>query len=141
MDVIGKSGDSLRMSNFSRRHFRDIDIKELIYHYKQYDCLWNFNCLAYKNKTMKQEAWQDIADYFHKDINEVKRKIKYLRTAYVAEKKKVIASRKLGKPYKPSLFYFNELDFLDNVVVWRKEPNERDGNELEFVSLITKHTL
>ncbi|KNC28880.1 hypothetical protein FF38_02888 [Lucilia cuprina] len=122
------------MSNFSKQHFGDIDIRQLIHHYKQYDCLWNFNSPDYKNKSSKQEAWSEIANYFQKDVNEVKRKVKYLRTAYVAEKKKVEASRKSGSntPYKPSLFYYKDLNFLEDVVVWRKFGNDMEHNELEF---------
>ncbi|XP_037828185.1 uncharacterized protein LOC119616091 isoform X2 [Lucilia sericata] len=124
------------MSNFSKQHFGDIDIRQLIHHYKQYDCLWNFNSPDYKNKSSKQEAWSEIANYFQKDVNEVKRKVKYLRTAYVAEKKKVEASRKSGNntPYKPSLFYYKDLNFLEDVVVWRKFGNEVEHNELEFIT-------
>ncbi|XP_065356706.1 uncharacterized protein LOC135951063 isoform X2 [Calliphora vicina] len=122
------------MSQFSRQHFGDIDIKELIHHYKQYDCLWNYNSPDYKSKTAKQQAWTEIADYFQKDVNEVKRKVKYLRSAYVAEKKKVSRKCSDGTPYKPSLFYYNELDFLHNIVVWRKVGSDAEHTDVEFIS-------
>lgn len=124
------------MSQYSRRHNPDIDIKELIQHYKQYDCLWDINSPDYKNHGTKYQAWKDIANYFNKDVEEVKRKVRYLRAAYVNEKRKVESSKKSGasSPHKPNLFYYNDLDFLDNVVVWRKFNAENDSNNTEFVS-------
>ncbi|KAM7352668.1 uncharacterized protein ACRADG_005103 [Cochliomyia hominivorax] len=110
------------MSQFSRRHFQDIDIRDLIHHYRQYECLWDYNSLDYKNSAIKYQAWKEIAKNFNKDVEEVKRKIKYLRSAYVAERKKVEASKRVNPntPYRPNLFYYHDLDFLHNIVVCRK---------------------
>ncbi|GBP10101.1 hypothetical protein EVAR_73140_1 [Eumeta japonica] len=97
------------MSRFSS----DFEIKELIHQYKEHDCLWNIHSANYKNKPLKTRAWAEIANFFHKTPNEVKRKMRYLRAAYVHEKRRVDASKKSDPeaPHTPSLFYYKEMDF------------------------------
>ncbi|KAI8129488.1 hypothetical protein CVS40_1076 [Lucilia cuprina] len=97
------------------------EISNLISLYRQYECLWNTSHEDYNNYEVKQNAWQDIAASCDKEVDEVKKKLKNLRSAYVSEKKKSEnISKDHGIDYKPNLFYFNELEFLDTVVVLRK---------------------
>lgn len=112
------------MSKFSS----DIEIKELIHQYKEHDCLWNIRSPDYKDKLLKQKAWLEIANFFHKTPNDVKRKMQYLRAAYVHEKRRVDASKKSDSKgiHKPLLFYYKEMDFLDSIVIWRKFNNGMD---------------
>ncbi|TMW54010.1 hypothetical protein DOY81_000942 [Sarcophaga bullata] len=96
------------------------EISELINLYRQYECLWNPFNEDYNNGDSKQTAWMEIACVCGKDTNDVRRKIKHLRSAYVAEKKKCETSKKHGVAYMPNLFYYKDFDFLDAVVVLRK---------------------
>ncbi|XP_067637379.1 uncharacterized protein [Eurosta solidaginis] len=70
---------------------------------------------------IKNSTWKDFADHLNKDVDEVKKKIKNLRTSYVLEKKKVDNSvGASGKStYEPRLFYYDEMTFLDPVIVLR----------------------
>lgn len=96
------------------------EITELINLYKQYDCLWNTSHEDYNNYDTKQNAWLEIANTCSKEVGDVKRKVKNLRSAYVSEKKKLEASKDNNIAYKPNLFYFKDFDFLDAIVVLRK---------------------
>ncbi|XP_037815031.1 uncharacterized protein LOC119605792 [Lucilia sericata] len=96
------------------------EITNLISLYRQYECLWNTSHEDYNNYEVKQNAWQDIAASCDKEVDEVKKKLKNLRSAYVSEKKKSEKSKDHGIDYKPNLFYYHELEFLDTVVILRK---------------------
>lgn len=104
------------------RIFPDETIK-LINNYKQFECLWNYKSASYKRIDLKKNAWLQLAKEFGKNVEEVKKKMKYLRTAYVSEKKKVDQSKKSGSStddiYRSHLFYFDEFSFLNSVIVLR----------------------
>lgn len=55
--------------------------------YEQFPCLWNYSSPIYKNVSLKNNAWKEIANAVGKTVEEVKKKIKHLRSAYVVEKK------------------------------------------------------
>ncbi|XP_055839552.1 uncharacterized protein LOC129907397 [Episyrphus balteatus] len=100
------------------------ETKTLIQMYKDKECLWNYKSHLYKRTDLKKKAWEAMSAVFQKDLNEIKKKIKHLRSAYVAEKKKVEDSMRSGSGldeiYIPHLYYFNEFNFLDSVIVLRK---------------------
>lgn len=115
-----------------------IDVYELIEKYKHYECLWNIRNKDYKNSKIRENCWSVIARHFGVEVSAVKSKVKNLRSAYVAEKKKVDKSKLLGgRPHKPYLFYYNKLTFLDKMVVMRKtaddEPILNRSNNTEQV--------
>ncbi|XP_037934063.1 uncharacterized protein LOC119668578 [Teleopsis dalmanni] len=99
------------------------DVIKLIKLYKQYECLWNIKSKNYKYLDNKKYAWLQISRECNRNVTDVKRKVKYIRTAYLVEKKKVDASKKTSSVrgiYTPHLFYFDDLNFLDSVIVQRK---------------------
>ncbi|XP_020714395.1 uncharacterized protein LOC101462699 [Ceratitis capitata] len=100
------------------------DTINLIRIYGEYECLWNCRKKVYSNHVLKKEAWETIANNFDSDVAEIKKKIKYLRTAYVAERRKLEESKKnTANPsefYQPKLFYYNDFNYLDNTIVLRK---------------------
>lgn len=98
------------------------DIEKLIYLYKQNRCLWDYRSKDYKRNDLKKEAWQNMAHIFKKDVQAIKKKMKYLRSSYVNEKKKVEAYHGVIPAYRPHLFYYDEMAFLDPVIVLRKTP-------------------
>lgn len=99
------------------------DILKLIALYRDEECLWNVNSKSYKLLHIKAKAIRKIANILGCDENCAKKKFKYLRAAYTAEKKKIENSKKSGSGtdeiYKSNLFYFDEISFLDQVIVFR----------------------
>ena len=62
-----------------------------IQEYKVHECLWNFKSPVYKNKHMREAAYQEIVREMNIDgfgVPEVKNKIKNLRSTYAQELKK-----------------------------------------------------
>lgn len=96
------------------------DIINFINIYRDYECLWNYKSENYKRTDLKRKAWEEIGHKFKCTADEAKKKIKYLRSAYVSEKKKVDDSKSGGDVYEPNLFYFNEFSYLDGAIVLRK---------------------
>ncbi|XP_063824872.1 uncharacterized protein LOC135074497 [Ostrinia nubilalis] len=88
--------------------------------YKDHECLWNSgNPALYKNKQARDNAYMQIIDEmneFDMTIQDVKNKIKGLRSTYHQELNKIKNSKSSGAVesdvYKPSLKWFGEIDFL-----------------------------
>ncbi|XP_004536391.1 uncharacterized protein LOC101461948 [Ceratitis capitata] len=100
--------------------WRHSEVMELICMYRQYECLWNCHSPDYKQQDMKKSAWIELSNHFEKEVDEVKKKIKHLRNSYTAEKKKVDKIKSLsGKAYEPRLYYYNQMTFLDPVIILR----------------------
>lgn len=91
------------------------EILKIIKLYRQYECLWNIKSKYFRRTDVKNKAYAKIASLMNKDEAYIIKKIKNLRTAYTAEKKKIDHSLKDGIEYKrePSLFYFRKMTFLD----------------------------
>ncbi|XP_004536390.2 uncharacterized protein LOC101461773 isoform X2 [Ceratitis capitata] len=101
--------------------WRQAEILDLICMYRENECLWNWLSSEYKDVNLKKNTWAEIADHFGRDVGEIKKKIKNLRTGYVSEKKRVDSSlNEAGEPtYEPRLFYYDEMTFLNRVIVLR----------------------
>ncbi|XP_017479875.1 PREDICTED: uncharacterized protein LOC108369295 [Rhagoletis zephyria] len=117
---------------------RPSDILRLICLFRQNECLWNFKSAGYKRVDLKRKAWLQISKELGKDVEEVKPKIKHLRTTYVAEKKKMDSSKKSGEGaetlYELHLYYYNEMKFLDSVIVLRKTTSNLEMENVEFAT-------
>lgn len=100
------------------------DTINLIRIYEQYECLWNCRKESYKNSVLKERAWSEIANYYETDVYEMKKKIKYLRTAYVAELRKLEESKRNSisstEIYQPKLYYYNDFNYLNSTILLRK---------------------
>ncbi|XP_011190270.2 uncharacterized protein LOC105217123 [Zeugodacus cucurbitae] len=109
------------------------DTINLIRIYEQYECLWNCRKESYRNLVLKKKAWEEIAIYFEADVQEMKKKIKYLRTAYVAERRKLQESKRNSlnptEIYQPKLFYYNDFNYLNSTIVVRKREFIDDDEE------------
>lgn len=117
------------------------DIEKLIYLYKQNRCLWDYSCKDYKRTDLKKEAWQNMAHIFKKDVEVIKKKMKYLRSAYVNEKKKVEEYRGVIPTYQPHLFYYDEMAFLDPVIVLRNNPTYGQIEKFENTDVYEEYTM
>ncbi|XP_060663326.1 uncharacterized protein LOC132796249 isoform X2 [Drosophila nasuta] len=89
--------------------------------YRSMPELWLANSKNYRNRKLKAQSYERLLQHLrHADPNSnihmLKRKINNLRTSYRRELRKVHESKSLGRhqgdEYVPSLWYFNELDFL-----------------------------
>ncbi|KAF5288641.1 hypothetical protein FQA39_LY15336 [Lamprigera yunnana] len=90
---------------------------KFVEHYLKHECLWNIKSVAYKNKQIKNSAYED----FEKTMNisgfkekEIKSKIKNLRSTYSQELKKIKDSKKSGAAtdtiYVPTIKWFKIMD-------------------------------
>ncbi|XP_039960934.1 uncharacterized protein LOC120775034 [Bactrocera tryoni] len=111
--------------------WRQAEIFDLISMYRESECLWNCLNREYKDVDLKKNAWREIARFFGRKVEDVKKKIKNLRTSYVIEKKKVERKKSESTVYEPRLFYYDEMTFLDPVVILRFfNPAEQNGDPL-----------
>lgn len=100
------------------------DVIKLINLYKKRECLWNINSSLYKRIDLRKKAIEELSQVFRVPGDAIKKKLKYLRTAYNAEKKKIAESYKSGEEiYVPILFYFNEFTFLDDSIIIKRKTN------------------
>lgn len=73
------------------------DSIQLIEFYEQNPVLWNPNDNNYHMKTIKLDAWNDIADKMKRDVEDVKQKMTSLLSSFRREKLKVKKGMGTGK--------------------------------------------
>lgn len=85
--------------------------------YKEKECLWNTNSPRYKNKKTRNAALEYIKtemniDGFGKE--EIKTKIRILRSTYYQEKRKIINSQSARSGfddiYRPNVKWYDDMD-------------------------------
>ncbi|XP_046406687.1 uncharacterized protein LOC124171559 [Ischnura elegans] len=96
----------------------------------------------YKNKGKRLIGFREIAEGMiparpNTTSEECRKKWYSLRTNYLAERRKVISSKKSGvgveSVYVPSLFYFNELSFIDEYTSPRESISTLDEEAEDFL--------
>lgn len=70
---------------------------ELIVEYKKRPILWKVTHEFYYNKIKKEDAWQEIAQLFKRDVSEIQKKIDSLKGSFRREKAKVKKAVGTGK--------------------------------------------
>ncbi|XP_076295466.1 uncharacterized protein LOC143216377 [Lasioglossum baleicum] len=100
---------------------------EFIKAYRELPALWKVKSDSYKNRNLKTEGYNVLVEKLKSILPEanrevVKKKINALRTNYRRELKKIKDSSRPGtgtdEIYVPTLWYFNDIDFLrDQVTV------------------------
>lgn len=99
------------------------DIFKLIGLWREKEALWNMRSPLYKRTDLKSASNEEIASEMCMSVEEVKKKLKSIRTTYVAEKR-VDGSKASGtsaeKLYVPNLAYFNEMSFLNQCIIKRQ---------------------
>lgn len=83
--------------------------------YKNHQCLWNVKEESYRNSQARTSALEEIISDMGKadlTVNDLKNKIKNIRSIYNRELAKVLKSEKSGTGtddiYKPQLKWFNQ---------------------------------
>ncbi|XP_047992683.1 uncharacterized protein LOC125231287 [Leguminivora glycinivorella] len=131
-----------------------------IHMYRKLPFLWKKDHEHYLNKQFRMEGYKQLLEIYRNwdeecTINMVKKKIDNLRSNYLKEHKKVIASKIGGaEVYVPSLWYYTLLTFLDSqksdddddIGSLSQDPLEDDGSEnaniivkIEPYSIINQH--
>lgn len=96
---------------------------QLISLYREFPCLWKVKSKQYMDKNQRSSALSKMVEVLKKvspniDETEIKKKINIYRTNYKREHRKVQKSKLSGcSPddlYVPKLWYFKELEFLED---------------------------
>ncbi|XP_055912129.1 uncharacterized protein LOC129946113 [Eupeodes corollae] len=107
---------------------RSIRVLSFLEAYERQECLWDTSLDSYKNKGDRDQAYMAIIKELNVPsltVHDIKLKVKGIRTTYTKELRILNAHKKMGKPYKPKLFWFNKANsFLKNVCVSRRPRNE-----------------
>lgn len=94
--------------------FNDEMVLRFIRAYRESSCLWDFQSPDYKNRDIRDAAYQhlvDIMDLPGFTVADVKNKIKNIRSTYCQELKKIQNCKILGKiPHVPTCIWFKEVD-------------------------------
>lgn len=94
--------------------------------FKNYQCLWNHKLDEYKDRTIRANSIKSLISDLNLEVTEedIKHKIKTIRTRYTTELTKIKQSTKSGcSPddiYVPTLYWFKQAEFLSSVCVPRQ---------------------
>ncbi|KAI8436681.1 hypothetical protein MSG28_010169 [Choristoneura fumiferana] len=111
--------------------------------YKENSCLWDIHSSSYLRRDLRNAAYNILLEKYREldpiaTLDMVKRKIDIFRTGFRREQRKVNEQNLLpGVEYKPTLWYFNLLSFLNNyqefdstqVISVIKECNENESDD------------
>ncbi|XP_055837892.1 uncharacterized protein LOC129906241 [Episyrphus balteatus] len=121
------------------------EVARLISLYRESKCLWDYRSSEYKRTDLKRESWQNLSDIFGRPVDEIKKKVKHLRSSYVSEKKKCDEYFGVLPSYRPNLFYYDDMTFLDPIIVLRKMPKfekfENADSLIEFSEQPIENTI
>ncbi|MCG8432299.1 MAG: MADF domain-containing protein [Candidatus Omnitrophica bacterium] len=62
---------------------------QLINEYQNHPCLWEVASVDYKNRILKAQAWNAVAEKVDRGVEEVQRKVHNLRNQFSSELKKM----------------------------------------------------
>ncbi|XP_017052280.1 uncharacterized protein LOC108095624 isoform X2 [Drosophila ficusphila] len=114
-------------------HTADEFWREFFRMYRSMPELWLVRSKLYRNRRLKAKSYGRLlqllrANDQHANIHTLKRKINNFRSSYRREFRKVLQS---GSEYVPSLWYFEELDFLRDVDEGHPKLSQDDPDELQ----------
>ncbi|XP_068204479.1 uncharacterized protein [Palaemon carinicauda] len=109
-------------------------LTEFIALYESFPCIWRVKSKDYSDRDKKGKAYESLVEKFKEidknaDRDMVVKKINSLRTVYRKELAKVNDSNRSGTEeeiYKPSLWYFDLLHFLNDQETLRHSRNTMD---------------
>jgi len=124
--------------------------REFIGLYRSLPATWKVKSDLYKNRILKEDCYVQLTNKLKEidptaDINTTKKKINTLRSNYRRELKKVEASKNSGAGiddvYLPSVWYFNELEFLRDheIQISGTSTMDEDGEE-SFLNTTTQQS-
>lgn len=94
--------------------FNDEMIMRFIRAYKAASCLWDISLPGYRDREQRNAMYQYLVDVMNIPgftVNDVKNKIKNIRSTYCQELKKIQQHKTFGlEPYVPTNVWFAEFD-------------------------------
>lgn len=116
---------SARTKMAQKKKWSEESTKKFVELYEQQEVLWNYKLPDYKNKDARRTAEVVLSESCNVSVQEVKNKIRILRSTYAQERAKVTASKKSrtspDEIYKPTLIWYSVADrFLSNIMGVRK---------------------
>ncbi|XP_047988835.1 uncharacterized protein LOC125228345 [Leguminivora glycinivorella] len=125
------SGSHVRRSDRAVLNEQSI-LSEFLKLYRAFPCLWDQRHMHYANREIRDSAYEELLEKFKLyqadgTVVDVKKKIEHMRCAYRRERKKVLMSKFRGGNYKPHLWYYNLLRFLNE-----EEEQDEDNDQQEF---------
>lgn len=105
------------------------NVLKLVELFREHRVLWDTNHVAYHNKIKRRRSLQEIAFALQTTEEEIKKKIKGLRTQYASEKGKEARSNE-EKEYVSKWAHYQSLQFLDHHIIPTKPalPNVTDDD-------------
>ncbi|XP_022912943.2 uncharacterized protein [Onthophagus taurus] len=104
--------------------FSEKQILNLIDLYRKKECLWNTKSPFYNNHAERRDALRFIAKSLNYNEETIKKKITSIRATYLLEKKKIkdslLAGNGADTMYRPTVIWFEHMNFLDGVIIPRK---------------------
>jgi len=125
-------------------------LREFIELYQSFPCLWLVKSKEYSDRNEKSLAYEEMVKKYKEfdpsaDRNTFVKKINALRTVYKKELSRVNNSLKSGagadEIYKPSLWYFNLLHFLNDRDSVRSTRNTMDDEDEETQQYIVSQII
>jgi len=118
--------------------WRDDYIEPFLDQYRQHECLWNISSDNYKNRERREEAYESMRSALNLpglSVDDIKTKIKTVRTNYKSELNKIINSEKSGAGladvYIPRIFWFKKADeYLRGVSVAKNSISNLVSNNI-----------
>ncbi|XP_055383209.1 uncharacterized protein LOC129613249 isoform X2 [Condylostylus longicornis] len=108
------------------------DNEKLIEIMRELPCLWDKTDAKYKNKKLKEEKWEEIAEHLNTTIKICKLKWRNLRDRYLKERRKSNTSS--GSKYQSHNIwkYCDTMSFLDKSIFPPISTNNTEINEVVF---------
>ncbi|XP_063383498.1 uncharacterized protein LOC134669806 [Cydia fagiglandana] len=114
--------------------------------YRENTCLWDIQSNTYMRRDLRNASYNLLLEKYREiepnaTLDMVKKKIDIFRTGYRREVKKINESRvnstSSGYEYKPTLWYFDKLTFLDfqGDISDIKDSYESDDQAIEYIDL------
>ncbi|XP_060519823.1 uncharacterized protein LOC132698014 isoform X2 [Cylas formicarius] len=122
------------------KKWRETETIKFVRLYEEAECLWNYRHPAYKNRSAREKACQTIIESMNMPefgVNELKNKIKNIRSTYAQELNKIKRSREglsAGgsdqEEYKTNLAWFAIANrFLGTVIATTSNSNKMSKSE------------
>lgn len=128
--------------------WQDSHVPQFLELYRGSDCLWNPHSRYYSNKVRRGQACRRIAEEFNLPgltEEDVRKKIRTIRTRYVSEVAKIRRSERSGAGvadvYKPRLFWFSEADAFLRPVLEAKQSTSNLEVSGQYISPILSFIL
>lgn len=92
--------------------------------------LWNNKSASYKDRNVKSDKLKLLATKYECSVDELKKKIKNLRSAFHREHKRITKPKSGSSPKKEKWFAYNLLTFLLDVDIPRQTFSTAENSEV-----------